>query len=579
MVARFLTQSSQRRGRSREKIQFSSHPLPSLCLCRKRPRRASRSSRDWRARCARIVTQYLPVFIISFCLINLFSAPQTRAAVNSQTLERRIHIDPPTANGSRYFYVPFEVPARAARVTVAYSYDRANNTNTLDLGLFDARFSGRDEDARGFRGWSGGRRAEIFVAANDATPGYLPGALPTGTWRVIFGLYRVASAGVDVTLRITVETSENAESNSTETPRPTRDAPPSSRAYSMLFNFQPRPSSQPQQGSQRRWFRGDLHMHTVHSDGDWTIEGLASTARAEGLDFISITEHNTSSHHAEIDRLSGAGNRPLVMRGEEVTTYNGHANAWGLPSGAWLDFRVRRGDERRMNEIVAEAHRRGALISINHPTALCGGCDWTYSTTGYDSIEVWNGRWDGEDERALEMWDTILRRGERLTAIGSSDTHRPNAPANALARPTIHVAADSLTERALLEAIRGGRVYITHQPQSLIVNFTARSVEERSPNSSRSVGEELRLARGTNSININLAISSLPDDAIITLVSSIGVLRRFTPDRDGRASFAERVSLRELGDAAHSFIRIEARDRTGAMLLLTNPIYIKKDEG
>ncbi len=69
-----------------------------------------------------------------------------------------------------------------------------------------------------------------------------------------------------------------------------------------------------------RWFSGDLHMHTPHSDGDWTVDDLVSSARAEKLDFISITDHNTASHHREIDARAAPGNDLLVMRGEEITT-------------------------------------------------------------------------------------------------------------------------------------------------------------------------------------------------------------------------------------------------------------------
>ena len=49
--------------------------------------------------------------------------------------------------------------------------------------------------------------------------------------------------------------------------------------------------------SKKRWVSGDLHMHTVHSDGDWTVSSLMDAAVAAELDFIAITDHNTYSHH------------------------------------------------------------------------------------------------------------------------------------------------------------------------------------------------------------------------------------------------------------------------------------------
>jgi hypothetical protein len=127
-------------------------------------------------------------------------------ATRAQTIERVVHVAPPGADGSRYVYVPFDVPRGAARVAVSYSYEREGGANTIDIGVFDARSSGSDADPRGFRGWSGGRRSEFFITRREATPGYLPGALPAGTWHVILGLYKVAPAGVDVSFKINIET-------------------------------------------------------------------------------------------------------------------------------------------------------------------------------------------------------------------------------------------------------------------------------------------------------------------------------------------------------------------------------------
>lgn len=41
--------------------------------------------------------------------------------------------------------------------------------------------------------------------------------------------------------------------------------------------------------------RGDLHLHTVASDGHYTIEGMAQAAKQLGYSYIAITEHSGSS--------------------------------------------------------------------------------------------------------------------------------------------------------------------------------------------------------------------------------------------------------------------------------------------
>ncbi len=492
--------------------------------------------------------------------------------VQTRTIERLVHINPPAGNESRYAYIPFDVPPHAARISINYQYDRANGANTIDIGVFDARSTNSDTDPRGFRGWSGGRRAEFFISRNEATPGYMPGEMPAGTWRIILGLYKVAPVGVDVSFKIGIETEESGSSNPALAPRkadlPSIGTP---TAPSTTPNATRR-TSPPQEVTEHgtRWWRGDLHMHTVHSDGNWTIAELINYARNTNLDFIFITDHNTASHHAEIDRLHNGSPQPLVLRGEEITTYGGHANAWGLPSGTWIDFRAHPGDTARISNIAAQAHRSGALISINHPFALCGGCAWSYTAAArdFDGIEVWNGPWDLTDEQALTMWDKILQSGRHITAIASSDSHRPDTP---IGQPATHIAAKELSQAALLNSIRQGHVYLTNETARPSVGFEAEITTDKR-HARWIIGDELRL-NAPASLRFFIANEATPPDAIISLISNGKVIRRLTPAPDAQPQVSEIECHQD------SYFRLEIRDRTGAVLALTNPIYAKIGKG
>ena len=505
------------------------------------------------------------------------TAPQITAGtpelpkVQKPAFDRVIHVTAPSGNESRYMYIPFDVPSHAVRITVSYQYDRANGANTIDIGLFDARSTGSDTDPRGFRGWSGGRRSEFFVSRDEATPGYLRGALPAGKWRVILGLYRIGPAGVDVSLRVDIETTDNVSPNASGASRKP-DSSTTSPATTQVVGGATTRSSSPGQTAGRgsRWWKGDLHMHTVHSDGNWTVAELISSARNTGLDFIVITDHNTASHHEEIDHLSKGSLQPLVMRGEEITTYGGHTNAWGLPSGTWVDFRTRPGDSSRIANIAAQAHRAGALISINHPFVLCGGCSWSYdaSARDFDSIEVWNGPWDFTDEPALKMWDKILQSGRRITAIASSDSHRPDAP---IGKPTTHVAANDLSQPSILKAIRGGHAYLTDGTERVALNFEAEST--RNTRRSRvSIGDEIRLL-APGKVRLIFTTKASPSDATVSLISNGEVIRSFPAKTDGQQQVIEIECQRD------SYFRLEVRDGTNVVLALTNPIYIKISKG
>lgn len=68
-----------------------------------------------------------------------------------------------------------------------------------------------------------------------------------------------------------------------------------------------------------QWFPCELHCHTLHSDGDFTVEGLLQTARERGLAGISLTDHNTTAGWAQAQTSTS----PAVLCGIEWTTYFG----------------------------------------------------------------------------------------------------------------------------------------------------------------------------------------------------------------------------------------------------------------
>lgn len=177
-----------------------------------------------------------------------------------------------------WVYLPVEIPNGVREIAVDYQYDRptvpgGERGNALDIGIFDESGIGLG-NARGFRGWSGGFRTSFAISASDATPGYLPGPVRKGRWHIIVGPYSVAPQGLTWTIHVTLRYGE--------------PGPAFTPSYA--------PESVPGRG--RAWYRGDMHLHTVHSDGSFLPEEVAAGARAAALDFIVSTDHNTSSAHA-----------------------------------------------------------------------------------------------------------------------------------------------------------------------------------------------------------------------------------------------------------------------------------------
>jgi hypothetical protein len=310
-------------------------------------------------------------------------------------------------------YLPFDVPVNCPGLRIELEYDRTSGV--LDLGLIDPH---------GWRGWSGAVRAQIVIGPTSATPGYLNRGVPTGQWQVVLGLHRLASTGVGSRVTVTAEGATVAPSPPVPVPerRPRRLLPGAEGLT---------------------WLAGDLHAHTVHSDGAWSIDAVVARAVTHGLDFLAVTDHNTVSHH---EFLPAAGDRYGigVLPGQEVTTGDGHANAFG--DIGWIDFR------QSPDAWVAEVARRGGLLSINHPYR--GDCAWRHPLrTRPPLAEVWHSTWrDRRDGGPLAWW---VAAGLPVP-IGGSDWHRPGDRGPGI--PTTWVAC---SDADVLGGLAAGRTAIS----------------------------------------------------------------------------------------------------------------------
>jgi hypothetical protein len=372
-----------------------------------------------------------------------------------RSLRLQGHVSAEEVRRSPYIYLPVPVPPRASRLQVSYQYSDPVTApfgvgpgNTVDIGIFDPR--GHEFiQATGFRGWSGAARREFFIAPHEATPGYIRGPLFPGDWQVLLGVERANPDGVryDVTVKLTLDEGDPPVPQPTAVP-----APPKARGRS-------------------RWVRGDLHCHTIHSDGLNTVDEIVTSAVERGLDFLAVTDHNTNTHHEELARLS---HLPITLiPGEEVTTYWGHANMWGLRE--WIDFRC--ADSESMQAVQRFVLRKGGLISVNHPKSV--GPPWLFEGwSGYPCMEVWQAPWRFYNWESLERWDNMLRGGERVIAVGGSDVHsippKPPRHPHGLGNPCTWVyARGGPSEQSILEGIREGHAFITDDPKGAQLIMTA----------------------------------------------------------------------------------------------------------
>jgi hypothetical protein len=331
---------------------------------------------------------------------------------------------------SAWHLLPVEVPAGSHALRVELHYDEPGAI--LDLGC---------TGAAGFRGWSGGVRRSFVITADAATPGYLPGELEPGTWQVMIGLYKLPPGGApyQVVARASAVPGELRPEPGPEPVPPLAERPPRRELPA---------------GPGRRWLAGDLHAHTVHSDGKMTVPELARFAVGQGLDFIAITDHNTISHHAELP-AAAAAHGVMLLPGQEVTTQDGHAGALG--DIGWIDFRE------HPDRWLEATERGGGLLSVNHPYG--GHLSWNIPMRRRPPlIEVWHWSWlDKRWTTPLSWW---MAWDPDAIPVGGSDWHQPGSD-SPLGMPTTWVECDQadLPRRAgpqqVLDGIAAGRTAIS----------------------------------------------------------------------------------------------------------------------
>jgi hypothetical protein len=449
------------------------------------------------------------------------------------------------ADHQTYKPVTFDVPAGVTRLSVAFDYTGGENRTVVDLGLLDP--------VR-FRGWSGGNKKAFFVSTEAATASYLAGPPPAGQWTLLLGV-------------------PNARPNSTA-------------SFEAKVWFETAPQAHPAtlpKATTPGWYRGDLHMHTAHSDGGCTtgdaprapcpVYRTVLAAQAAGLDFIAITDHNTTSQAEAMAELQPAFPGLLLIPGREVTTFQGHANVFG-PT-VFIDFRLGSTSVPTIGDLQRAVTAASGVFSINHPAVpsgeICMGCGWTAQDTDYgavQAIEVAN----GGNEKALggfegvlsgvPFWEAHLNQGRRITAVGGSDNHDAGIPhdkPSAIGRPATVVHAEGLSTEAILAGLRAGRVFIDLDgTRDRMLDLTA------------TTGGRKAVMGGALAVKAGQAV------AFTATVSNLDIARLEVIQDGAKAAVAispaGEFSIRA-GRRA-SWVRVNVRDAAGRLLLIGNPIYL-----
>jgi hypothetical protein len=223
-----------------------------------------------------------------------------------------------------------------------------------------------------------------------------------------------------------------------------------------------------------RFWRGNLHTHSTRSDGVLDPAEVCRRYRAEGYDFLALTDHFIGMwDYPIVDTVPHRGNGFTTLLGAELhagAMANGevwHLLAVGLPPDFSApdspDFTPHPAQETGA-AIAARAVAAGAFVAIAHP-------QWSGLTLAdarmidaAHAVEVYNhGCAMGCDRPdGFAIADLLLTEGRRLTMIATDDAH--------FSEPDhfggwVMVKALENEPDALLAALKRGDFYSTQGPE------------------------------------------------------------------------------------------------------------------
>lgn len=395
-----------------------------------------------------------------------------------------------------YYHVPFSVPENVIKVTVSYDYFRPTKgmlsdlkpTNCIDIGLSDSNGN--------FLGWSGSAHSSVSVGEYSSTNGYLCEKIEAGQWQIIVGAYHVLDEGVEVT-------------------------------YDIDFEY-----------AGEKLLYGDLHIHSDASDGKYDAFEIGKMAKAAGLDYVALANHNNYSLNFSLPQMNDFTFIPAV----EWTHYKGHINFFGVKNPFGNSFIANSKEE--MKELISHARQKGAVISVNHPK--CRFCPYLWEDEdAFDMMEIWNGPMRPTNTDGIEWWTQLLRKGRKIPIVGGSDYHSPKGFAR-IGNPVTAVYAASPSPEDILETIRSGHSFVAYGKAGPVLDLHYGSFR---------MGDTAEIMQGTELI----VKAENCKNARIILVT----------DKGEREIIAGKIFIR---DEKFAYIKIIGK-YSRRVLAVSNPIY------
>ena len=221
------------------------------------------------------------------------------------------------------------------------------------------------------------------------------------------------------------------------------------------------------------WYKGNLHMHTLLSDGHLAPQAAMKLYRDAGYDFISVTDHWLQSENKQTDGF-------LVLNGCEWDTGDMihypvfHIVGVGMESQVSL----KRSHSLPPQEIIDAIIKAKGIAILAHPAWSVTNPSDCMALKGLCGAEIYNSvsglPWNGRRPDSSLYFDIWASLGKLMRCMAADDSHFYNGEQT---RSFIMVNAPTLSADSIKKSLNDGNFYATQGPRFESIRMNNEIVE------------------------------------------------------------------------------------------------------
>ncbi len=215
----------------------------------------------------------------------------------------------------------------------------------------------------------------------------------------------------------------------------------------------------------QRFYRGNLHGHSTHSDGLLSPRAVIDCYAGLGYDFTSLSDHLWIDDGFAAGEVFNPNNfnskKFIVLPSAELHCHGKRFDQDGLwhivANGLPIDFGCPSVSE-TVPDLIARALASGAFVSLAHPEWYSMTTEEALTVAAADAVEIYNYSCVLSSARGsgIAIADFLLNEGKKVSFVAADDSHFhfPDYGGG-----WVMVASPELSQNAIIEALKAGHYY------------------------------------------------------------------------------------------------------------------------